>query len=95
MYNQYIPSPPREEIHNERREEAAEAMAQQHSHPHPPQAISAFSNLSQALGARLGSIKFDSDTLIAVAVIWFLLSDGEDLDTELLLMIGILLVLGI
>ncbi len=93
MYNQYIQTP-REEVHNTRREEAAETMAQ-HQPQHQPQAVSAFGNLSQALGARLGSIKFDADTLIALAVIWFLINDGEEIDTELLMMIGIMLILGI
>ena len=31
----------------------------------------------------------------AVAVIWFLLSDGKALDTDLLIIIGVLLLLGI
>ena len=107
MYNQYIPAP-REEVHSERQErrpEATEAMAPQppqphhppHPHPHqqqPPRA-SAFGSLSQALGSRLGTIRFDADTLRALAVIWFLISDGEEFDTELILMIGILLVLGL
>ena len=107
MYTHYIPAP-REEVHSERQErrpEAAEAMAPQppqphhppHPHPHqqqPPRA-SAFGSLSQALGSRLGTIRFDADTLIALAVIWFLISDGEEFDTELILMIGILLVLGL
>lgn len=105
MYNQYIPAP-REDVHNERRESAATAMAQQPQHaPTPPpqlqqqhqqhQTVSAFGSLSQALGSRLGAIKFDADTLIAVAVIWFLLNDGEEIDTELLMIIGVLLILGI
>ncbi len=98
MYNQYI-SAPREEVHNERRaqrEEAAEAAAQHpHAQPVHPQAASAFGNLSQVLTSRFGSLKFDADTLIALAVIWFLVNDGGELDTELMLMIGILLILGI
>lgn len=103
MYNQYIPAP-REDVHTEHREPAAAAMAQQPQHaPTPPpqmqqqhhQTASAFGNLSQALGSRLGSIKFDADTLIAIAVIWFLLNDGEEIDTELLMIIGVLLFLGI
>ena len=44
---------------------------------------------------RSRTIRFDADTLIALAVIWFLISDGEEFDTELILMIGILLVLGL
>ena len=33
--------------------------------------------------------------LVAIAVIWFLLSDGKVLDTDLLIIIGVLLLLGI
>ena len=105
MYNQYIPAP-REDVHNERHEPAAPAMTQQQPQQAPTsppqmhqqqhhQTVSAFGNLSQALGSRLGSIKFDADTLIAIAVIWFLLNDGEEIDTELLMIIGVLLILGI
>lgn len=93
MYNQYI-APPQEEVHNERPETAAEAMARQPV-PQPPHQPSALGSLSQALGSRLGTIRFDAETLIALVVTWFLISDGEELDTELLLMIGILLVLGV
>lgn len=97
MYNQYIPAPREEvnEIHNDRREEAAEAMAFQQPPSRPQHHPSALGSLSQTLGSRLGSIRFDAETLIALVVVWFLISDGEEIDTELLLLIGILLVLGI
>ena len=49
----------------------------------------------QLLTDRLGSDKLDADTLVAIAVIWFLLSDGKALDTDLLIIIGVLLLLGI
>ena len=42
-----------------------------------------------------GGAKLDADTLVAIAVIWFLLSDGKALDTDLLIIIGVLLLLGI
>lgn len=51
--------------------------------------------LLQLLTDRLSGIKLDADTLVAIAVIWFLLSDGEVLDTDLLIIIGVLLLLGI
>lgn len=104
MYNQYIASPREDmaEVHNEPRKEAVEAMARQPAPPMsppppPPQQHpnSAFGCLSQALGSRFGTIKFDAETLIALVVVWFLINDGEDLDTELLLMVGILLILGV
>ena len=51
--------------------------------------------LLQLLADRLGGAKLDADTLVAIAVIWFLLSDGKALDTDLLIIIGVLLLLGI
>lgn len=51
--------------------------------------------LGQFLSGRLSGIKLDMDTLIAFAVIWFLLSDGTIVDTDLLILIGVLLLLGI
>ncbi len=51
--------------------------------------------LGQLLSSRLSGIKLDMDTLIAFAVIWFLLSDGSIVDTDLLILIGVLLLLGI
>ena len=47
------------------------------------------------LSSRLSGIKLDMDTLIAFVVIWFLLSDGSIVDTDLLILIGVLLLLGI
>ena len=51
--------------------------------------------LLQLLTDRLGGAKLDADTLVAIAVIWFLLSDGKALDTDLLIIISVLLLLGI
>lgn len=51
--------------------------------------------LGQLLSSRLGNLKLDMDTLIAFAVIWFLLSDGSIVDTDLLIIIGVLLLLGV
>lgn len=53
------------------------------------------SGLGQLLSSKLGNFKLDTDTLIAFAVIWFLLSDGSIVDTDLLIIIGVLLLLGI
>ena len=47
------------------------------------------------LVARLGGAERGAGTPDAVAVIWFLLSDGKVLDTDLLIIIGVLLLLGI
>lgn len=51
--------------------------------------------LGQLLSNKLGNLKLDMDTLIAFAVIWFLLSDGSIVDTDLLIIIGVLLLLGV
>ncbi|MDO4269963.1 MAG: hypothetical protein Q4C72_03465 [Eubacteriales bacterium] len=62
---------------------------------HPPHAASAFSDLTRGLTGRLQNIKLDMDTIIVLVIVWFLLSDGDDIDWEQLLMIGALLILGI
>lgn len=51
--------------------------------------------LGQLLSDRISGIKLDMNMLIALAVIWFLLSDGTIVDTDLLIIIGVLLLLGI
>ena len=61
----------------------------------PPPAGTSGGGLLQLLADRLGGAKLDADTLVAIAVIWFLLSDGKVLDTDLLIIIGVLLLLGI
>ena len=61
----------------------------------PPPAGPSGGGLLQLLADRLGGAKLDADTLVAIAVIWFLLSDGKVLDTDLLIIIGVLLLLGI
>ena len=61
----------------------------------PPPAGPPGAGLLQLLADRLGGAKLDADTLVAIAVIWFLLSDGKALDTDLLIIIGVLLLLGI
>lgn len=50
--------------------------------------------LSQLLGGRLHAVQIDADTLIAAAVIWFLLSDGEISQTDLII-IAVLFLLGL
>ena len=61
----------------------------------PPAAGPSGGGLLQLLADRLGGAKLDADTLVAIAVIWFLLSDGKVLDTDLLIIIGVLFLLGI
>ena len=47
------------------------------------------------LFSSIGSIKFDANLIFAIAVIWFLLSDGDASNTDLIIIIGILLLLGL
>ena len=61
----------------------------------PPPVCLPGGGLMQLLTDRLGGAKLDADTLVAIAVIWFLLSDGKAVDTDLLIIIGVLLLLGI
>lgn len=92
MYNRYL----------------ASCTAAPHETPHeaphetPPQdeagaahASSLFSDLSRALSGKLHGIKLDSDTMLALIIVWFLLKDEQELDWDLLLLIGGLLLLGI
>lgn len=66
---------------------------------HPPQGgqtVSVLSELSRGLSGRLQNIRLDADTIIALVIVWFLLSDdGGEVDWEQLILIGVLLVLGI
>lgn len=48
------------------------------------------------LTRRIGSFRVDADTLIVFAVIWFILSEnGEEMESELLIAIAVLLLLGV
>lgn len=64
--------------------------------PEPPvQDAAPASGLLEGLTGRIGSFKLDTDTLILLAVVWFILrEEGEELDTELLIVLGLLLILG-
>ncbi len=67
--------------------------------PQPPQNISqqtaAISELTRSISGKLQNVKFDMDTVIMLAVIWFLLSDNGEVDWEQFLTIGILFILGL
>ncbi len=67
--------------------------------PQPPQNIAqqtaAISELTQSLSGKLKNVKFDMDTVIMLAVIWFLLSDNGEVDWEQFLTVGILFILGL
>ena len=54
------------------------------------------SGLLGALTQRLSGFRIDADTLVVLAVVWFVLNDkDEEMDTELLIVLGVLLLLGI
>ena len=82
-------------MYNEYLQDAVPEPIEQPPENRTPAAGTNGSGLLQLLADRLGGAKLDADTLVAIAVIWFLLSDGKALDTDLLIIIGVLLLLGI
>lgn len=101
MYNRYLASAATEgpPIHNNqptRENEQSLPHQQDNRREHtPPQAASVFSDLTKTLSGRLQNIKLDMDTILVLFIVWFLLSDGEEIDWDQLLLIGALLILGI
>lgn len=82
-------------MYNEYLQDAVPDPIEQPPENRTPAAGTSGGGLLQLLADRLGGAKLDADTLVAIAVIWFLLSDGKALDTDLLIIIGVLLLLGI
>ena len=82
-------------MYNEYLQDAVPEPIEQPPENRTPAAWTSGGGLLQLLADRLGGAKLDADTLVAIAVIWFLLSDGKVLDTDLLIIIGVLLLLGI
>ena len=82
-------------MYNEYLQDAVPEPIEQPPEKRTPAAGTSGVGLLQLLADRLGGAKLDADTLVAIAVIWFLLSDGKALDTDLLIIIGVLLLLGI
>ncbi len=82
-------------MYNEYLQDAVPEPIEQPPENRTPAAGTSGGGLLQLLADRLGGAKLDADTLVAIAVIWFLLSDGKVLDTDLLIIIGVLLLLGI
>lgn len=101
MYNRYLASAATEgpPIHNNHplRENEQSPPHQQESHREhtTPHTASVFSDLTKSLSGRLQNIKLDMDTILVLVIVWFLLSDGEEIDWDQLLLIGALLILGI
>lgn len=52
------------------------------------------SGLNEALTGRLKNLHFDLDTLVIIIAIYFLLADTEDFDTDLLILIGVMFIIG-
>lgn len=86
MYNRYL----------------AESSADTPPQPEPScrpstggQAAAALGGLTHGLSDRLQNLRLDTNTIIALVIVWFLLSDDGDVDWEQLIFIGVLLVLGV
>lgn len=92
MYNRYLTAaaadaPP---LHNEPPRNVSRADGDR--------AASAFSGLSRGLSGRLQNLRLDMDTIIVLVIVWFLLTgddDGDGIDWEQFVLIGVLLLLGI
>ena len=63
----------------------------------PPSSVtaSALSGLTRGLAGRFQNLRLDADTIIVLALAWFLLKDNDDVDWEQLLLTGALLLMGI
>lgn len=64
------------------------------SHNNQRQNESIFSELNDTLTSKLQNVHFNLDTLILIIAIYFLLADSEDFDSELLILIGVMFILG-
>ncbi len=103
MYNRYLnataeDSPP---LHNQDSQgyfDEAPAFQPQNISQQPQnisQQTAAISELTRNLSGKLQNIKFDMNTVIMLAVVWFLLSDNGEVDWEQFLTIGVLFILGL
>lgn len=103
MYNQYLASAENMNtswVHNDvsQNMQSEPTFAQNQEPQHgagDPETASVFSNITKTLSGRLHNIKLDMDTIIVLILVWFLLSDGDSVDWDLLVMIGIMIILGI
>ena len=80
MYNRYLPPMPE-----------PEPQVQTQKHPNRCSG----SGAEQAVKRMDGRLQLDTDTLIALAVIWFLLADGEIVHTDILIIVAVLFLLGL
>lgn len=63
-------------------------------HGKPPENCGLLAGLSEKLTGRLQNLHFDLDTIVILLAAYFLLADAEDFDTDLLILIGVLFILG-
>lgn len=84
MYNRYLAS-------------AADDAPPIHAEPADTSAVSALAGLSRTLNDRFQNLRLDMDTVIALVIVWFLLSDGTEnsVDWDQFLLVGALLILGV
>lgn len=57
--------------------------------------LSVFNDLSRLLSSRLHGVKLDMDTILVFVIVWFLLADENELDWDLMLTVGALLIFGV
>lgn len=101
MYNRYLNAAygdrpaPTQSVHTSPPPQAETPPSYQHTAP-PPKSEGGglFSGLSEALTGRLQGLHFDMDTIIILIAVYFLLADSDDFDTDLLILIGVMFVLG-
>ena len=82
MYNRYL----------------AAAAGDAPSSPPPPHPAGEAAAPGHGLSGRLPNLRLDMDTVIVLAIVWFLLSGDEEkdgIDWEQLFLIGVLLLLGV
>ncbi len=85
MYNKYLGSV-----------QEAPVFARSGGAVHKGEESSVFSSLASLMGGKLKKKRqFTSESLIAIAVIFFILFDSDEYDTDLLVILGILFFLGI
>jgi len=62
--------------------------------PQPPSSVQSAMAASGFPG-RLSSVRLDMDTMIVLAIAWFLLSENGEIDWEQFITIGVLCALGL
>ncbi len=93
MYNRYL-STAREEPESESVSSAPEVHTA-FGPARAPSGAGLLSGLNTALSSRLRNLHFDLDTLIIIIAVYFLIADSDDFDTDLLVLIGIMFLLGL